>query len=83
MQGTAKAHAVGHEPWKLVVQKQDHVREQPNDRQPDGHTAVVVFAQCVAQHERLVRVVGVLIAHLRPDDDLDDNHEVEDEAKLP
>ena len=59
------------------------MQEHPHDRQYDGQPAVVVLAICVAQHERLVGViVGDFIAHLRCDDDLDDNDEVEDVAKL-
>ena len=81
--GSCEAHAVGHDGRELDVKEQDRVQEHPNDRQKDGQQAVVVLARCVAQHERLVRVsVGNIIAHLRCDDDLADDDEVEDVAKL-
>eukprot|EP00964_Phaeocystis_antarctica_P101679 scaffold67163_cov66-Phaeocystis_antarctica.AAC.2 len=85
--GSCEAHAVGHDAREPDgVKEQDHVQEHPRYRQYDGRQAVIALAQCVAQHESLVQVtlwVGDLIAHLRCDDNLHDNDEMEDEAKLP
>ena len=82
--GSCKTHVVGHDERELDVKEHARVEEHPNDRQYDGRQAVIALAQCVAQHESLVQItVGDLIAHLRCDDNLDDNDEMEDEAKLP
>ena len=65
------------------VKEQDRVQEQPEDPQEDGHTVVTFLARCVAQHEGSVEYVVGIEARSRCNDDLEDDDEVEEEAKLP
>ena len=81
--GSCEAHILCHDARERDVKEQDHVQERPKGRQHDGRQAIIVLARCVAQHERLVRViVGDIIASVRRNDDFEDDEEVEDEAML-
>ena len=68
---------------ELGVKEQDHVQEQPNGRQHDSQPVVTFLARCVTQHEGPVRVIADIGAHLRCEDELHDDDEVETEAILP
>ena len=81
--GSCEAHAVGEDARELDVSEQDPVQEEPTDPQKDSQTVVTFLAHCVAQHEGPVRVIGGIEAHSRRNDDLEDDDEVEGEAKLP
>ena len=80
--GSCEAHAVGKDAREPDVKEQCPVQEQPAGAQEDGEAVVTFLARCVAQHEGSVEVVGIE-AHLRCQDDFEDDDEVEEEAKLP
>ena len=81
--GSCEAHLLCDEPRELDVKEQCPIQEEPADPQEDGQPVVTFLARCVAQHEGTVRGIEGIKAHSRCYDDLDDDGEVEDEAKLP
>ena len=78
--GSCEAHAVG-EDREQEVQEQGRVQEQPTGRQENGHPVVPFLAHCAAQVGP-VQVIASVDALLRCDDDLEDDEEVDEEAKL-
>ena len=81
--GSCETHIAGDDARELGVKEQDHVEEHPHDRQHDSRPVLTFLAHCVAQHEGPVRVIAGVEAHLRCDDDFEDDDEVEGKAKLP
>ena len=57
------------------------MQEQPTGRQENGHPVVPFLAHCAAQVGP-VQVIASIDALLRCNDDLEDDEEVDEEAKL-